>query len=278
LTAKQWIKTPKSYVTITMIIFLLLASLEAHSVAGIVNGIVAIFVSVVLDVLFCRFEKRKRIMPDGAVITGLIIALILGTTTSLAIVAATAFLAILFKHILIYKNKAIFNPAAFGLFLSILLFHTEQSWWGAFGDLSAWTIIVLLIGGYMVTNRVNKFQQVFMFLGTSFVLLLIMGLLHVGDAADAFRPPFINATLFFGFFMLTDPPTSPAKTKDQIAYSFLVALVGTVIYGIFGGLMYLFIGLFIGNLYHVFKKRAYLKEMKARPKVTRSTRSSRMSS
>ena len=105
-------KTPKSYVAMTMIVFLLFASLGAHSMAGIINAVVAAFVSVMLDIIFCRIEKRKRVMPDGAVITGLIIALILGTTTSIVIVAATAFIAILLKHILVYKNKAIFDPSA----------------------------------------------------------------------------------------------------------------------------------------------------------------------
>ena len=159
------------------------------------------------------------------------------------IIAATAVIAILSKHLLVYKKKPIFNPAAFGLLLSVLFFHTGQSWWGAFGDLPVWTILFLLVGGYAVTNRVNKFPQVFSFLGTSFLLLLLMGHFNIGGAVDALRPPFINATLFFGFFMLTDPPTSPGKDKDQIMFGILTALSGTVIYGLFGGLTYLFIGL-----------------------------------
>lgn len=42
-----------------------------------------------------------------------------------------------------------------------------------------------------------------------------MGILHAGDASDALRSPFINATLFLALFMLTDPPTTPAKVKGQ---------------------------------------------------------------
>lgn len=198
-------------------------------------------------------------MPDGAVITGLIIALILSTATSLVIITATAAIAILSKHLLVYKKKPIFNPAAFGLLLSVLFFQTGQSWWGAFGDLPVWTILFLLVGGYAVTNRVNKFPQVFSFLGTSFLLLLLMGHFNIGGAVDALRPPFINATLFFGFFMLTDPPTSPGKDRDQIMFGVITALSGTVIYGLFGGLMYLFIGLLIGNFYSFQKKRSASK-------------------
>ncbi|NRF91658.1 RnfABCDGE type electron transport complex subunit D [Paenibacillus frigoriresistens] len=263
MTANQWMKTPKGYVAASMVFFLLIASFWSQDISGIYNGLIAVGVSSAADMICSRIAKRKRFMPDGAVITGLIIALILGTTSPWYMVAGTSIMAILSKHLLVYKKKPIFNPAAFGLLLSILFFRSGQSWWGAFGDLPAWSVVFLLIGGYMVTNRVNKFPQVFSFLGTYFILLLIMGILNVGDATDALRSPFINASLFFALFMLTDPPTSPAKVKDQVIFGILSAVVGAVIYGIFGGLMYLFIGLLVGNLYHIlvpkFRNAAIIK-------------------
>ncbi len=274
MTIKQWMKTPKYYVTITLIGFLLLASIGTQSFLGIYKTIIAIVVGVALDVILSLFEKRKRIFPDGAGITGLIIGLILGTVTSIGIVAATAAIAILSKHLIVYKKKPIFNPAAFGLFISILLFHTQQSWWGAFGDLPGWTNVFLLVGGYIVVNRVNKLPQVLMFLGVSFALLFVLGLLHFQNIPDAFRPPFINATLFFGFFMLTDPPTTPGRDKDQLIFSLVVSIIGTLIYGFFGGLMYLFIGLFIGNLMHVVKRRLDLKNIRVHQNMKHGKRMS----
>lgn len=256
MTVKKWLKTPKGYVAIAMIAYLLIASIGYKNMTGIKNGFVAVIVAVIVDILCNVFKKRKWTMPDGAMITGLIISLILSTATSLGAIAATAVIAILSKHILVYKKKPIFNPAAFGLLISVLFLQTGQSWWGAFGDLPAWTILFLLVGGYRITSRVNKYPQVFAYLLTSFILLYLMGHFHIGDEVDALRPPFINATLFFGFFMLTDPPTSPAKDKDQVVFGILTAAAGTVIYGLFGGLMYLFIGLCVGNLYCFFKKRS----------------------
>jgi Na+-translocating ferredoxin:NAD+ oxidoreductase RnfD subunit len=259
MAAQQWVKSPKGYVVFVMVALLAIASLGSHSLRGIENGIVAVGICAALDIICGLIEKRKRIRPDGAVITGLIIALILSITSSWIIVAATSVISILSKHLLVHKKKPIFNPAAFGLLLSILLFQSQQSWWGAFGDLPSWTLVFLLIGGYAATNRINKFPQVFSFLGTYFVLLILMWYLHIGDVPDALLPPFINATLFFAFLMLTDPPTSPAKDKDQIIFGILTAVVGTVVYGFFGGLMYLFIGLFVGNLYQLLRSRSSLK-------------------
>ncbi|NRD77889.1 RnfABCDGE type electron transport complex subunit D [Bacillus sp. BRMEA1] len=258
MTAKKWLKTPKGYVTILILAYLIIASIFTKSTSGMMNGLIAIGVSLIVDFLFCGITHRKS-SKDGTIITGLIIALILSITTPWPFVAGTAALAILSKHLLVYKKKPIFNPAAVGLLISIFLFRSEQSWWGAFGDLPAWLMVLLIIGGYIVTERINKFPQVFSFLGTFFVILFLMGYFHVGDAADALRSPFINAALFFGLFMLTDPPTSPAKYKNQVIFGFITAIAGSIVYAIFGGLTYLFIGLMFGNLYSYWNKRSTSK-------------------
>lgn len=249
----------------TLVALLLLASIASQDILGIINAITAICAAVATDIVLCLIKKRKRIFPDGAIITGLIIAAVLSTATSGLIVTATAIIAILSKHIFVFKKKPIFNPAAFGLLFSILLFQTGQSWWGAFGDSPVWMIVFLLICGYLIVNKVNKFPQVFAFLATTFVLLVFMGQFNMTVAADAFRPPFINATLFFGLFMLTDLPTSPVKIKDQIVFSIIVAVVGTSFYAVAGGLAYLFIGLLVGNFYYLLKKNA--KVSKAHDKI-----------
>ncbi len=279
MTIQKWIKTPKGYVTVALVSYLIIASIGSKNIMGIKNSLIAICAAFVVDFLYCRMLNRKS-SKDSTVITGLIISLILSFTTPWQIVAGTAVIAILSKHLLVYKKKPIFNPATVGLLLSIFIFQTGQSWWGAFGDLPAWTIIFLVIGGYLITDRVNKFPQVLSFLGTFFALLLLMGLLNVGNATDAFRPPFINATLFFAFFMLTDPPTSPAKYKNKVLFGIISAVPGALVYGIFGGLTYLFIGLFIGNVYTYLNKRSSTKAAALRQniKTTQQTRVSRRAS
>ena len=182
MALKQWIKSPKGYVVFVMVALLIIASILSKDIRGIQNSIVAVSVSVILDIICCLFERRKRFKPDGAVITGLIIALILSITSAWIIVAATSMISILSKHLLIHKKKPIFNPAVFGLLLSIIIFHSQQSWWGAFGDLPSWTILFLLIAGYTATNRINKFPQVFSFLGTYFTLLYFMETRYIGKS------------------------------------------------------------------------------------------------
>jgi Na+-translocating ferredoxin:NAD+ oxidoreductase RnfD subunit len=275
LTVSKWLKTPKGYVTVALIALLAIASLGSWSVKGAGNALIAAAVCGAVDLLCARIGRKKRHMPDGAVVTGLIIALILSATAAWYVVAATSLLAVVSKYVLVYKKKPMFNPAAVGLLLSVVLMRSGQSWWGAFGDLPAWTIVFLLIGGYLVSKRVNKFPQVLSFLGVYFLALLAMRLLHAGDAADALRPPFINASLFFALFMLTDPPTSPAKYKDQFVFGVIAAIVSAVVYAAFGGLMYLFVGLFAGNLFHILRGR--LAALREAGQPGRSRRKSQLS-
>ncbi|MFC5529064.1 RnfABCDGE type electron transport complex subunit D [Cohnella yongneupensis] len=274
MSFKTWFKTPKAWVFICLAIYLGVASYASHDMNGVRNGGIAIVAAIVVDVICGLIEKRKRIFPDGAAVTGLIIASILSLTTSPWMVAAVSVISILSKHLMTHKKKPMFNPAAFGLLVSIVLFKTQQSWWGAFGDLSAWYLVLLLIGGYLVVNRINKFPQVFTFLGTYFILLFVLGngMVHIGttylDAAglsDALRPPFVNAAVFFALFMLTDPPTSPNKVGDQVVFGFLSAVVGVLAYGYMGGLMYLFIGLMSGNLYQWARSMSSRSAKRARP-------------
>ncbi|EGW36260.1 RnfABCDGE type electron transport complex subunit D [Desulfosporosinus sp. OT] len=245
--------TPKTYVLIVLLIISAIAGTNSADLKGILNVGVAAITAILFDGIIFRFQSRKKLFSDGGVITGLIIALVLDSTTPWHIVAVTTVIALSSKHLFNVNKKPIFNPAAFGLLVAIFLFSSEQSWWGAFPELSVWTVAFLLIGGFLVTERVNKFPQVLVFLGGYFALLLIMGFFGISQAGDALRIPFINCALFLAFFMVTDPPTSPGKYKDQIWFGIITALASIIIYIIFGGLSYLLIGLLLANVWNVLR-------------------------
>jgi Na+-translocating ferredoxin:NAD+ oxidoreductase RnfD subunit len=248
--------TPKLYIILVLVCLALISMFDTKDMhAQFLNVCVSVLTGCLLDLLVGMIQERKQLFPDGAIVTGLIIALVLGAATPWYVCAIITLIALLSKHILKHKRKPMFNPAAFGLLVAIYLFSSMESWWGSLSMLPTWCVIFLLIGGYLVTNRVNKFPQVFAFLGTYFLLLLVMGYLNVGDAADAIRAPFVNSALFLAFFMLTDPPTSPGKYKDQVIFGAIVAIVGALIYALFGGLAYLLIGLLTANVWNFVNAR-----------------------
>ena len=73
-------------------------------------------------------------------------------------------------------------------------------------------MVLLVATGIFIADRVNKMPMVLAFLGAYYLLFTVTA--FVGDpraGRRSFRAPDLQAVLFFAFFILTDPPTSPMK-------------------------------------------------------------------
>jgi Na+-translocating ferredoxin:NAD+ oxidoreductase RnfD subunit len=248
-----FLNTPKGYLLAVLLMLTVAASFHADALAGWRNVLVAVAVAVLIDVGFALWQERNRIFPDGAVLTGLLVALVLSGSVAWYLVGLTSAIAVLSKHLLKIKRKPIFNPAALGLAAAILLGGTEQSWWGGLSLVPIWCIVLVIIAGMLITVRVNKVPQVFAFLGVYLGAMLLAGLLHAPAAGDGLRDPFINSALLLAFFMVTDPPTSPAKYQDQVLFGVMAALISVADYLVLGGLSYLLIGLLVANGWHAWR-------------------------
>ncbi|CAI7727935.1 RnfABCDGE type electron transport complex subunit D [Bacillus altitudinis] len=261
---KTYIRTPKRYVIAILLVLLAAGSLHTGFLSGLTTVATSIGTALILDTFITRVirKRHKHTFPDGALLTGLIIGIVLSPATSFAVSVFTATAAILSKHVITYQKKPILNPAAFGLWLSVILFSSNQSWWGGMSLLPWWTIILVVAGGYLVTSRVQKFPQVFAFLAAYGLIHLILGFIGLMDASSAFMTPYLNAVLFPAFFMLTDPPTSPAKNRDQIIFGILCAVVSCVDFYLFNSLSYLLTGLLCANAWKAY--RTYQTNQKRR--------------
>ena len=257
---KKFAKTPKGYVLGALILLTLVGGLTTQGHPGIPHAIEAVVTAIIFDWAVAAILGRRTTVSTGGIITGLIIADVLSGLTPAYVVILTTMIALASKHLLKRGRKPIFNPAAVGLLVSIGVLSSAQSWWAGMPLLSWWHLALLLAVGIFVAVRVKKYAQVLTFLGTYLVLLLLMAMYHVGlpsaTPADALRTPFINAALFLGFFMLTDPPTTPATIKGQVQFSVIVALVSVAIFSRVGGLAYLLAGLLAGNLWTVWLARS----------------------
>ena len=248
---RKFLRTPKGTVMLLLLGLMVVGAIHASDRAGVANIVIAMVTASAIDVVVGLMRKNKRIFPDGGMITGLIIGLVLSGTVHWPVVVLTSAIAVASKHILKIGRKPIFNPAAFALLLTLFVFHTGQSWWGDLADLPVLFLPLLLIAGVIITSRVNKWPQVFVYLGTYFLILTLAASLHLGNASftpgDALRVPLVNAALFMSFFMLTDPPTSPGKYAEQVTFSVVAAVVSAAVYLAVGGLAYLLIGLLAAN-------------------------------
>ncbi|MCL5064695.1 MAG: RnfABCDGE type electron transport complex subunit D [Firmicutes bacterium] len=250
---KRFLKTPKGHVLSALVPLTLFAGLFRQGPVGLLHALVAEATALAVDAFVAWVLRRKVGWSTGGLITGLIIADVLSGITPLYLVSLITAIALGSKHLLKRGRKPIFNPAAVGLLVGIWGFATGQSWWAGLSLLPLWYLPGLLGAGLFVAIRVKKYPQVLTFLGTYFLLLLIMAVLHLGlpssTPADALRVPFVNSALFLGFFMLTDPPTSPSSARGQIQFGALTALTAVVLFATVGGLSYLLVGLLTANLW-----------------------------
>jgi Na+-translocating ferredoxin:NAD+ oxidoreductase RnfD subunit len=251
----RFFQTPKGLLVIVLVILVALAA-RREGIALVAPGLVtAVMVAGAIDVLVLRKIRDAWEFPSGAVLTGLIVAMVLTPHEPWYVAACTSAVAIASKYIARTRSANIFNPAALALVATFYVFNTGQSWWGALPEITPFALVVLVATGAFITDRVNKIPLVLVFLGTYFGLFTLTTFLgDPGKIAEVFRAPDLHAVLFFAFFILTDPPTSPVRYPDQLVCGVLVALVSYATFEWVGAAYYLLAGVLIGNIWEAWHR------------------------
>lgn len=266
----RFFRTPKGLLTIVLGILAAIAApgqgfrlvwpgLAAASVAGML-----------VDAPILRFRSGEWEFPSGALLTGLIVAMVLSPHEPWYVAAVTAAIGVASKYVLRTRSANVFNPAALALVVTFYMFDTGQSWWGALPDVTPYALIVLFATGIFITDRVNKTPLVLAFLGAYYLLFTITTFVSdPGHLVEIYRAPDLQAVLFFAFFMLTDPPTAPPKYPDQIVCGLIVAVVSYAVFEWVGAAYYLLAGVLVGNVWEGWR-RARATAKRTRSFVLRS--------
>jgi Na+-translocating ferredoxin:NAD+ oxidoreductase RnfD subunit len=244
---RRFFRTPKGYLSVVFVPLLVLASSEVGLDQAAPHVLSAVFGACLVELFVVRRNRGVWIVPTSALLSGLIVAFVLGPFLPWALTAAIGAAATVSKHVVRTRRGHIFNPAALALLLSVLAFGTGESWWGALPDLPGPTVLLLIAGGAFIADRTYKFPVILTFLACYFGLFTVAGLNDPTRVAEMFRSPFVNSVTCLAFFMLTDPPTSPGRIAEQIWYGVFVALVsvGAQLAGV--GQSFLLVGLLAGN-------------------------------
>ncbi len=177
--------------------------------------------SVLLDLAINFAKKRKFFFPKSALITGLILATVIeGGLLFLLLVAA---IAILSKHLIRIKGRHIFNPANFALFAALLaapFLPVSQSWWGTSN------YILAGIMGLVIVYKLRRFHLVLPFLAVHAAAMAVLLM-----SPDQLASHVISgALLFFAFYMLVEPITSPIRRNSRIIFGVLAGLFAALLY------------------------------------------------
>jgi Na+-translocating ferredoxin:NAD+ oxidoreductase RnfD subunit len=255
---RRFFRTPKGLLIIVLTILTALGALGEGS--RVATGLAsAVGVAVLIDALVLRKLRGAWEFPSGAFLTGLLVAMVLTPQEPWYVPACTSAIAVLSKYIFRTRTANVFNPAALAIVATFYMFDTGQDWWGALPDMGPIALAVLLATGVFIADRVNKLPLVLAFLGGYYLLFTVAAFL--GDpkqVAEIFRTPDLQAVLFFAFFILTDPPTSPVKYPDQLMCGAIVAAASYAVFELVGAAYYLLAGVLVGNVWEAWR-RAHLR-------------------
>lgn len=209
-----------------------------------------------IDALILQRTRGRWAFPSGALLTGLIVAMILNPHSAWYVIIVTSVVGVLSKYVVRGHTANVFNPAAVALVATFYLFNPAQNWWGALPALPIAAVGVLLTTGVFITYKVNKIPAVLAFLGVYYAF--VTSAAFVGNPArfaDLYRAPDLHAALYFAFFMVTDPPTSPPKHRDQIIFGAITAAAAFAAFDLIGAAYFLLAGLLVANVWEGFRRR-----------------------
>jgi enediyne biosynthesis protein E5 len=254
-TLFRFFRTPKGLLLIVLVILIAIAQ-PAGRVHFVLPGVfLAVIVAGVLDAIILQIAHEEWEFPSGAILTGLLIAMVLSPHEPAYVFVWTSGFAIASKYIFRTRSANVFNPAAFGLVATFYMFNTGQSWWGALPEVSPYALTVLFAAGIFMADRVKKLPMVLIFLGVYFLLFTITSYLSApANAAEIFRTPDFQSVLFFAFFILTDPPTSPVSYHDQLICGAMIAVASYAVFELVGAAYYLLAGVLVGNIWEAWRR------------------------
>jgi hypothetical protein len=172
--------------------------------------------------LLGRLAGLRAFEPRSALISALSLCLLL-RTSSPALAAAAAMLAIAGKFVLRVRGKHVFNPTNFAL--AVLMLLSDAAWvspgqWGT----SAFLAFLFACLGGLVAHRALRSDVAFAFLA-AYCGLLFARAAWLGDPwAIPLHQLQSGSLLLFTFFMISDPKTTPDSRAARIAFGTLVAL------------------------------------------------------
>jgi Na+-translocating ferredoxin:NAD+ oxidoreductase RnfD subunit len=254
-SAWRFFKTPKGLLTIILTILIALA-LPHEGIRLAAPGLLsAVIASGLVDLLILRKRKKVWEFPSGAILTAMIVAMVLRAQEPWYVTTVTSVAAVLSKYIFRSRSANLFNPAALAVVASFYVFHTGQSWWGALAEVTPLAQVVMIASGFFIADRTNKMPLVLSFLGTYYLLFTITAfVIDPRRVAEVFRAPDLQAALFFAFIILTDPPTSPTKYRDQLFCGIIVATVSYAVFEWLGAVYYLLAGVLVANVWEAWRR------------------------
>jgi hypothetical protein len=180
-----------------------------------------------LDMLYTWVSSRKLLLPLSGLISALGLIILFTAPGNGWLMLLTSWICITSKYLVTWRGRHIYNPTNIALVAMLLLSGGEAAVAPAYQWGGRYEVVALVfVLGLIVMQRVRKLPLVLSF-ATVFVLgaLVRAHLTHMPAEITIWAQVSGGAFWLFIFFMITDPKTSPASAKGQIAFGVGLALV-----------------------------------------------------
>ncbi|MFO0385701.1 MAG: DUF2330 domain-containing protein [Flavobacteriales bacterium] len=187
------------------------------------NYLAAFVGAVGTQLLFIRQEQAPMHSLKSALVTTLGLCLLLKANSPVLFFLAGA-LAIGQKFAFRHNGKHLWNPAAFGIVMAILL---SGEAWVSPGQWGSAAVLVMVIGtaGLAVLSRVGRLETGLAFILTLAAAEYIRTVVYLGWGHDFYLHKLSSGAIWlFSFFMITDPMTIPSHRIARIVWASGVAL------------------------------------------------------
>jgi Na+-translocating ferredoxin:NAD+ oxidoreductase RnfD subunit len=188
--------------------FAVFLSVKDKDASFLLAVIIALISAIIADVVFSYSKNKKFSVSESSVVSALIIGFVLASSNPWWVIVLASLFAVSSKYLIRFNNKHIFNPAAFGIFLSILLFGANTQWKGTF-----FWYILLPIGLYF-TYKIRKPELIIGYLITALGLFGIQAALNKVSLISIFG----YISYFYVFIMLIEPKTTPIKPLAKLVF------------------------------------------------------------
>ncbi len=222
---KPWISLDNPYVVPAFITLILLVG---HLSFGILEGydktLLAIIVSIAVELTLGRIFAHKWLHPASAYITGISVGILVRSPAYWPYALCSA-ISITSKYALRVNGRHLWNPSNFGI--SVMLFTAGETvgslniQWGNY----LWPMLVIWALGALIIYRLRRFHitatYVIAFLVFALFRSWITGTPWQSEIAPITGPMY----QLFIFFMITDPKTTVRTKKGQCLVVLIVAIV-----------------------------------------------------
>ena len=203
----------KTQLIIFLSIFAGYISIIDNDIAFLSAILIAITSAVFLDSFITYLKTKHFALTDSSAISGLIIGYVISSGEPGWKFLFASIFAISSKHLIRIKNKHLFNPAAFGILLSVILLGVATRWRGT--DL--W--YVLLPAGIYFLRKIHKLRIIFGYAVSSLILFSVHAFIQKLPWLEVLK----YQNYFFIFIMLIEPKTTPIGRNGKVIFGISVA-------------------------------------------------------